>query len=222
MTTLQRSTALPNKGRGSRRLKLTTALVALAVAVAGLASPAAAGSRDVVREQLGVGLFYGTFNEGPNTVLLVGGDAQDFCKVADRDDVDPFDAEPGTAPGRTVVSSDGTVKITIKDRGQPAYFYEISGDFQGSPDWIGQVCSGRVDTPEPFATGTAKLKSRVVISPGGVLDIFNSVKGKAVGPDGARYKFRASADFVITADGDLEPPNPADFLKFSLTRIGCY
>ncbi len=216
MTTLQRSKALPTTGRGSRTLKLITALVALAVAVAGLASPASAHSREVVRAELGVGFFYGTFNEDPNIVLLVGGTAEQFCEANPED---PFNGEPGTAPGKIVTLLDGTVEITMKDRGQPAHLYEISGEIQGSPDWIGKVCSGYfAEIPQPFASGTAKLRSSVTISPDGVVDVFNSVKGKAVGEDGARYKFRASADLVVI--GGVPQGDPADFVKFSLKRLG--
>jgi hypothetical protein len=159
-----------------------------------------------IQDQVGVGYFYGTFDQSPNIALLVGGNVEEFCES------DPGD--PGTAPGRVFPRSDGSVDIKVNDKDQPIYLYEI--DFDDVPPWLEEVCRDE-SAPEAFATGTADLKVRVSVLSDTLVDVFNSVNGKATGIDGTEYKVRASADLIVK-DG-MPVGNPADFIGFELKEI---
>jgi hypothetical protein len=184
--------------------KLIGVLAVSFLAAAVLASPASANPQGYFGSQEGVGYFYGTFDQSPNIALLVGGTAEEFCE-----------GDPGTAPGRVFFRSDGSVDIKVNDKDQPIYLYEI--DFDGVPPWLDQVCQDGL-TPAPFASGTADLKVRVSVLSDSLVDVFNSVNGKATGIDGTEYKVRGSADLIV--ENGIPVGNPADFVSFELTEIG--
>ncbi len=193
--------------------RVVVAVIATAGLLLGVSSPANAGGNQTFTEEAGVGYFYGTFGEDQNILLLAGGTAQEFC---DDKPKDPFNAEPGTTTQRVRIKKDGTVKIKTNDRHQPVYLY-YTGDLDGPP-WISQVCEtyfATGDLPQAFASGTAKLKVRLTIFPDGVVDVFNSVRGKVTGTDGTCYRVRGSADLVVGADG-IPQGNPEDFVSFNL------
>lgn len=183
--------------------KLMKILLLAAVAVmAGLSTPASANPQGYIEGQEEVGFFYGTFDQSPNIALLAGGTAEEFC------------GELGTAPSRVFLRSDGTVDIKVNAKNQRIYLYEI--DSPGVPPWLDQVCSGEL-TPTPFAEGTADLKVRISVLSESVVDVFNSVNGKATGTDGTEYKVRASADLIV--ENGMPVGNPADFVSFDLREI---
>jgi hypothetical protein len=188
----------------------------LLLAVVGLGSPADAGPKGFVEGDFGVGYFYGTFNQSPNIVLLAGGTVEEFC--ANNPD-DPANAEPGSAIARFFSRRDGSLDIKVNDKGQPIHLYYV--EFPGAPPWLEQVCADLAagePAPVPFASGTANLKVRISVESESLVDVFNSVNGKASGPDGTRYKVRASADLIVQ---DGEPVgNPEDFVDFELVEIG--
>jgi hypothetical protein len=185
--------------------KMTTLLLATVAALLALGSPASANSQGYFEGQEQVGLFYGTFGESPNIALLVGGPAEEFCE-----------GDPGTAPSRVFPRSDGSLDIKVNDKDQPIYLYEI--DFGGVPPWLDQeVCAENALTPEPFAVGTADLKVRVSVLSPSLVDVSNSVNGKATGTDGTEYKVRAWADLIV--ENGVPLGNPEDFVGFKLTEI---
>jgi len=181
-----------------------------------MSAPAYAAPKGYDQDDFGVGYFYGTFDQDPNLVLLVGGSAEEFC--LDNPD-DPFGAEPGLAQSRTFVRKNGDIDVKVNDKDQPIYLYETDED---GPSFIEDFCAVYVDTdpmttaPEPVASGTADLKVRTRIS-GSTLDVFNGVNGTLEASDGTEYKVRASADLVVQ-DG-VPVGDPADFISFSLTEI---
>ncbi len=200
----------------SVKRKLTTALVVAATALMAFGNPATANSKGFIEEQVGVGFFYGTFDQSPNILLLVGGTAEQFCE-ANPDD--PFNAEPGTATQRTFLRSDGSVDLKVNDKNQPIYLYNI--DFDGGPPWIESVCADHfdgVEAPRPFASGTADLKVRLSIVSENYIDIFNSVNGRATGTDGTEYRVRGWADLIV--ENGQPVGDPADFVGFVLKEIG--
>jgi hypothetical protein len=184
--------------------KLTKIFLLAAVAVlVGLSTPASANPQGYIEGQEQVGLFYGTFGESPNIALLVGGPAEDFCE-----------GDPGTAPSRVFPRSDGSVDIKVNDKDQPIYLYEI--DFPGVPPWLDKVCE-EGSTPEFFASGSADLKIRVSVLSDSLVDVSNSVNGKATGIDGTEYKVRGWADLIV--ENGVPLGNPEDFVGFKLTEI---
>lgn len=201
-----------------RKLAFTFVLVLLiGVAVPAGAVSDRANGQGYIAAPFGVGYFYGTFGEDPNTVLLVGGTAQDFCDVAEAEDISPFDAEPGEATVRVFERQDGSEELKVNSKDQPIHLYD-SGDLGALP-FMDAVCAeywSSGDLPEPFASGEADLKVRNGID-GDVVDVFNSVNGTATGVDGTEYKVRASADLVVI-DGELQG-NPADFVELELREI---
>lgn len=204
----------PLEIRASHIGKLAAAILLLAATLMAAASPAHAEGGD--RVEVGVGFFYGTFNQSPNVAMLVGGRAEDFCE-ANPDQ--PFDGEPGTALAQIRERNDGSVKIKVNSDHQPFHLYYI--DFAGAPPWIFSVCEeyfATGETPEPFASGHARLRVRVTDFGQGNLDIFNGAKGWAVGTDGARYLVRGSADFQVR-NGELVG-NPEEFVKFGFMQVG--
>jgi hypothetical protein len=191
-----------------------TAALATCLLLAGAATTATAQPQGHIRDELGVGYFYGTFDQDPNISVIVGGRAEDFCE-ANPDD--PFNAEPGSAPLRVFPNDDGSVDLKADDNGQPIHLYRQR--VGGGPEWIEAVCAAYVadgTIPEPFASGTAHLKVRLSID-GNVVDVFNSVNGIATGGDGTAYKVRAWADLVVV-DG-VPQGDPADFVGTEIVEI---
>ncbi len=191
-----------------------TAMLAACLLLVGTTTTASAQPQGHIRDELGVGFFYGTFDQDPNISVLVGGRAEDFCE-ANPDD--PFNAEPGSAPLRVFPRDDGSLDLRADDNGQPIHLYSQS--VGGGPEWITAVCEAYFadgTIPEPLASGTAHLKVRLSID-GNVVDVFNSVNGIATGSDGTAWKVRAWADLVVV-DG-VPQGNPADFVGTEIIAI---
>jgi len=183
-----------------------------------LAAPAHAEPQGYTEEEFGVGYFYGTFNEDPGYVLIVGGSAEEFCE--DGPD-DPFGtAEPGEATARVFERKNGVVDIKVNSTDQPLYLYE--SPLEG-PGFITEFCDIYFDddpattVPDPVASGSGNLKVRNTEFSESTEDIFNSVNGTLEADDGTEYKVRASVD-VLIQDGELTAA-PSDFVSFSLTEI---
>lgn len=201
-----------------RRTRITSVALATAAAVGGsVAGPTTAHAepQGYIQGELGVGYFYGTFNEGPNMTLLAGGTAEEFCL---DNPGDPFAAEPGVAPLRIFLRNDGTVDLKVNDKDQPIYLYDqTQGD---GPDWISGLCADYFagnPVPEPFASGTADLKVRISVITDDLVDVFNSVNGELVATDGSEYRVRASADLVV--ENGVPVGDPSNFVSFELTEI---
>jgi hypothetical protein len=197
-----------------RSVARTLALVATIAVLGGMATSASAEPQGHIREELGYGYFYGTFDQDPNIQVLAGGRAEEFC--VDNPE-DPFNAEPGTVPGRLYPRDDGALDIRADDNGQPLHLYHQ--DVGGGPEWIEAVCADYVadgTIPEPFASGTGHLKVRVTID-GNVVDVFNSINGIATGTDGTAYKVRAWADLVVV-DG-VPTESPENFVGTEVVQI---
>jgi hypothetical protein len=180
----------------------------------GVAVPANADPQGYIEDELGVGYFYGTFDQSPNVTLLAGGTAEDFCEANPED---PFNGEPETAPLRVFLRTDGAVDLKVNDKDQPIHLYYTELD---GPPWIEQVCAAYFEdgtAPQPFASGIADLKVRVSVVSENLVDVFNSVNGTATGTDGREYKVRAWADLIVE-DG-VPVGDPADFVGFQLTEI---
>ena len=172
------------------------------------AAPAGADPQGYIEDELRYSYFYGTFDQSPNVMVFAGGTAQEFCV--------PEGDEPGTAPLRVFLRDDGTVDLKVNDKDQPIYLYYNYNQNPDIPLWLGDVCSGELD-PEPFAMGTADLKVRIsVISPN-LVEVFNSVNGKAIGLDGTEYKVHGSADLVV--ENDVPVGDPGDFVDLKVTEI---
>ena len=153
------------------------------------------------------GFFYGTFDQSPNVALFAGGTIEEFCF-----------GDPGTAPLRVFLRNDGTVDLKVNDKDQPIYLYET--EFNDIPAWLGAICpgiAGEDAPPEPFATGDADLKVRMTVVSDDLLEIFNSVNGKATGTDGTEYKVRATADLIV--ENGVPLGDPREFIGFKLTEI---
>lgn len=194
--------------------KLIAMLAAVGVLV-GLGSPAAADPQGYIEDDFGVGYFYGTFGQNPNVILLAGGTADEFCE-ANLDD--PFNGEPGIASVRQFLRQDGSVDLKVNSKDQPIFLYY--NEFDDGPIWIESVCEdydADDSVPMPFASGTADLKVRISLISEDLVDVFNSVNGKAVGSDGREYKVRASADVIV--EGGVPVGDPEDFVSFELTEI---
>jgi len=191
--------------------------VVAAAAVGAVAAPTSvhAEPQGFLPVDFGVGYFYGTFDENPNTTLVVGGAAEDFC--ADNPD-DPFSGEPGLTTARLYFRDSGTVDFKVNDKDQPIHLYHHAGV---SPEWIEGVCADLeadpTAVPEPFASGTANLKVRLSVISDDLIDVFNSVNGFATSDDGTEYKVRASADLIV--ENGAPVGNPADFVSLNLNEI---
>jgi hypothetical protein len=198
----------------SRRTGLIGAVVATAAAVGSVMAPTAvlAEPQGYLQDELGVGYIYGTFDPSDNLALLVGGTAEDLC----NEPGDPFDAEPGSAPLRVFLRKSGAVDLKVNDKDQPIHLYHVGG--QDAADWLAGVCEDVDSVPAPFASGTADLKVRISIITDDLVDVFNSVNGKAAASDGTEYKVRASADLVVE-DG-VPVGDPSEFVRLQVTEIG--
>jgi hypothetical protein len=196
-----------------RRAGRAVTLVAAIAMLGGTTTSASAEPQGHVREELGLGYFYGTFDQDPNITVLAGGRAEEFC---DDNPDDPFNAEPGTVAGRLYPRGDGSLDIRATSPSEPFHLYEQTvGE---APEWIEAVCATYVadgTIPEPFASGTGHLKIRVTVD-GNVVDVFNSITGIATSPESA-YHVRAWAD-VIVVDG-VPQGNPADFVGTEIVEI---
>jgi hypothetical protein len=192
------------------RPHIRTLAIAGATALAlGLTAGASASAKGFMQEELEYGYFYGTFDQTPNVVLSAGGEIQEFCG-------DP--GEPGTAPMRVFPRKDGSVDLRVNAKDQEINLYYT--DAVGAPEWLEEICPGIDDgdaPPVPFATGDADLKVRTTVVSPDLVEVFNSVNGKARGADGTAYKVRATADLVVE-DG-VPVGDPRDFIGFKLTEI---
>ena len=203
-----------------RRTGLIGTAAATAVAVVSLASPTAvhAEPQGYLQDDLGVGFFYGTFDQSPDLALLVGGTVEEFCE--DNPD-DPFNAEPGLAPLRVFLRRSGDVDLKVNDKDQPIHLYE-QFDAVG-PEWLAGVCADHFDedpattVPPPIASGTADLKVRISILSDDLAEVFNSVNGTAAATDGAEFKVRGWADLVVQ-DG-VPVGDPSEFVGLEVTEI---
>jgi len=204
-----------------RHTSMIGAVVATAAAVGTLIAPTGvhAEPQGYLPVEVGVGYVYGTFDQSPNVTLLVGGTAEEFC----RDDPDdPFNAEPGNASLRLFLRRSGAVDLKMNAKDQPIYLYYQS-DVVG-PEWIEGVCADLFDedpattVPEPFASGTADLKVRISLISEDLVDVFNSVNGKASASDGTEYKVHASADLIVK--NGVPVGDPAEFVRLRVTEVG--
>jgi hypothetical protein len=180
-------------------------VVVLMVAVA---APATANAKGFIEDELVEGFFYGTFDQSPNVVLTAGNPIEGFCLD-----------EQGTAPLRVFERNDGSVDLKVNAKDRPIYLYET--DFNDTPLWLDTICPGIVTgeaaPPQPFATGSGDLKVRISLISEDLVEVVNSVNGKATGTDGTEYKVRATADLVVV-DG-VPVGDPRDFIGFKLTEI---
>lgn len=178
----------------------------------GVAAPASADPQGYVEGEFEYGFFYATFDQTPNVALFAGGTFEEFCIT-----------DPGTAPLRVFSRNDGTVDLKVNDKDQPIYLYyktDFGDDIDPIPTSLEAVCPGIADgdaPPEPFATGTADLKVRISVISDDLLEIFNSVNGKATGIDGTEYKVRGTADLIV--ENGAPVGEPRDFVGFKLTEI---
>ena len=203
------TTPLTTRPSLARRAFATIALAALA-AVGATTTANAENPNEVPFEY---GYFYGTFGESPNTLLFAGGTIEEFCG-----------SDPETGPGLTTARirerSDGSTDVRVNARNQPIHLYRA--DIDDIPQFLGENCagiaSGETAAPQPFASGTAKLKVRDRVFTDGRVEVFNSVRGKATGVDGTRYRVSGSADFEVV-DG-MPVGDPADFVSFRLRQLG--
>ena len=185
--------------------RLTLGLVV--VVLVGVAAPASAEPQGFIGEETEYGYFYGTFDQSPNVALFAGGPLEEFCF-----------GDPGTASQRVFLKNDGTVDLKVNDKDQPIYLYET--DFNDIPTWLDEICPGIATgdpAPEPFATGEADLKVRISVLSEDLLEISNSVNGKAIGTDGAEYKVMGSADLIV--ENGVPLGDPSEFVGFKLTEI---
>lgn len=186
-----------------KRLAFSLVLVMLV----GLAAPASAEPNGFIEDDFEYGFFYGTFDQNPNIALFAGGTFEEFCS-----------GDPGSATQRIFIRKDGSVDLKVNDKAQPIYLYETT--FNDIPTWLMEVCPLIGDgqsPPVPFADGTANLKVRFSILSESVIEISNSVNGKATGTDGTHYKVRGTADLVV--ENGVPLGDPRDFVGFKLTKI---
>ncbi len=175
----------------------------------GVAAPASADPQGFIEDEFEYGFFYGTFDQSPNVALFAGGSIEEFCF-----------GDPGTAPLRVFLRNDGTVDLKVNDKDQPIFLYDT--EFNDIPTWLEAICPGIIEDgdapPEPFARGDADLKVRITVVSDDLLEIFNSVNGKATGTDGTEYKVRGTADLIV--ENGVPLGDPREFVGFKLTEIG--
>ena len=189
--------------------KLTrTVAVAISVAVLTLAFAMPVAAQGFIEDEFEYGFFYGTFDQTPNVALFAGGRIEEFCF-----------GDPGTAPVRVFLRNDGTVDLKVNDKDHPIYLYQTEAN--DIPTWLGDICPGIAigdAPPEPFAEGDADIKVRITVVSDDLLEIFNSVNGKATGTDGTEYKVRGTADLIV--ENGVPLGDPREFVGFKLTEIG--
>lgn len=193
------------------RQVLATMLIA-AFALVGSATTASADRGNVTEVPYEYGLFYSTFDESPNTFLLAGGTAEEFCES------DP-ETGPGMTTARITERSDGSTLVRVDDRGQAIHLYTADAD--DAFEWLDRVCAeffAGIAAPQPFASGTAKLRIRDRIHPDGRVEVFNGVLGRATAADGTRYVVAGWADFEVVDGAPIG--DPADFVGFRIRQIG--
>ncbi len=187
-------------------LKKMTAALTLMFLI-GVAAPASADPQGWMQDEFEYGFFYGTFDQDPNVALFAGGRIEEFCF-----------GDPGAATLRVFLPNDGTVDLKVNDKVQPIYLYHT--EFNDIPTWLGAICPGIAGgdaPPESFAAGVADLKVRITVVSDDLVEIFNSVNGKATGTDGNEYKVRGTADLVI--ENGVPLGDPREFVGFKLTEI---
>lgn len=188
--------------------KLTrTVAVAISVAVLTLAFAMPVAAQGFVEDEFEYGFFYGTFDQSPNVALFAGGRIEEFCS-----------GDPGTAPVRVFLRNDGTVDLKVNDKDQPIYLYYT--EFNDIIVWLGAICPGIASgdaPPEAFAAGAADLKVRITVVSDDLLEVSNSVNGKATGTDGTEYKVRGTADLIV--ENGVPLGDPREFVGFKLTEI---
>src|SRR5665811_2594345 len=108
--------------------------------------------------------------------------------------------------------------IRDRDKDQPIYLYYT--EFNDIPIWLGSICPGIAAgdaPPEPFAAGDADLKVRITVVSEDLLEVSNSVNGKATGTDGTQFKVRGTAN--LTVENGVPLGDPREFVGFKLTEI---
>lgn len=195
--------------RQPRMIGRAMAALAACLLVTGLATTASATSGASVEElQHPAGRFYGNFDEG--VLAFTGGGVEEICNG---------EPEP-TVPARIVERGDGATVLRAMSPALPFVLYRSE---LGAPEFIDQTCQALFDgdpstTPvQPFATGLGRFKERIVAGPDGVEHHVNGVNGWALGDDGAIWKVRSWADFIID-NGELIG-DPAEFQGLTLREI---
>lgn len=183
------------------RHKMTMLVTVFAMIVAA-AAPAGAEPRGFVEDELQYGFFYANFDEGVS--VFAGGPVESFCG-----------GDPGTAPLRVYERNDGSVDLMVDARNQPFWVYPSDVD---PPVFLEHVCTGQIAPPEAFAIGSGNLKVRISVLPDGVLEVSNSVNGKATSDDGTQWKVRTWADLTVI-DG-VPQGDPAEFQGVKIQQIG--
>lgn len=179
-----------------------TMLVMLVAMIMAAAAPAVAEPQGFVEDEFHYGFFYANFDEGVS--VFAGGPVESFCG-----------GDPGTAPLRVYERNDGSVDLMVDARNQPFWVYESDVE---PPVLLEQVCSGQIAPPEAFAIGSGNLKVRISVLPDGVLEVSNSVNGKARSADGTRWKVRTWAD--LTVINGVPQGDPAEFQGVKIQQIG--
>jgi len=179
-----------------------TMLVTVVAMIMAAAAPALAEPRGFIEDEFPYGFFYLNFDEGVS--VFAGGPVESFCE-----------GEPASAPSRVFERNDGSVDFMVDARDQPFWVYH--SDIE-PPVLLEQICTGQTAPPEAFAIGTGNLKVRFSVMSDGVLEVRNSVNGKATAGDGTHWKVRTWADVTII-DG-VPQGDPAEFQGVKIQQIG--
>ena len=200
---------LKARSKMGRFVRTTMGVIAATAGTAMMAMPAAAAPQGYVEQDVPAGLFYGNFEL--DVLLFTGGGVEEIC----------LDAPEPMVPARIFERNDGSVDVNVNAEEVPFVLYSSE---LGAPEFIGQTCEALFDDdpstvpPQPFASGTGKVKVRVSSSPDGVDEIVNGVNGFATGADGTTWKVRTWADFVV--DNGVLIGDPAEFQGLSIQQIG--
>lgn len=179
-----------------------TMLVTVVAMIMAAAAPAVAEPQGFIENEFPYGFFYVNFDDGVS--VFAGGPVESFCG-----------GDPGTAPSRVYERNDGSVDLMVDARNQPFWVYQSEVD---PPVLLEQVCTGQIAPPEPFAIGSGNLKVRISVLPDGVLEVSNSVNGKATSDDATQWKVRTWADLTVI-DG-VPQGDPAEFQGLKIQQIG--
>lgn len=200
----------PRRRQPTRVNRAVTAGLVTCLLLAGLGSTASASSgRTSESQEHPAGRFYGNFEIG--VLLFTGGGVEEICTGG---------PEP-LVPARITERRDGTVVLRAKTNEMPFVLYR-SG--LGAPEFIEQTCLALFDDDpgtepiQPFARGVGKFRERIVTSTDGVEQHQNGVWGLARDDDGAVWRVRSWADFIID-NGELLG-DPAEFQGLTLRSIG--